>query len=287
LRCLQFASRRHPDHAMQLSFTGTPSRDPLQAQVAAHLAATVEATPLDGDPFDHLVLRGVFPDALYPQLLAMLPADRWYRELKHSDAILPDGRSARLQFPLLDSNIARLPPAQRAFWSSIAAAVQSREVEAAYKSKFAAALQRVSGRKLGAIRLRPYATLFRDLGGYRISIHPDSPRKAMTTQFYLPSDDSQAHLGTLFHRRNADGSFTQAKAMRFVPNSGYAFAVAPDSWHSVNPMRDGDLPRDSLMIIINHDRGPLIEGFRTLRAKLRGWWDRQRGEEGEGRYETM
>ncbi len=272
---------------MQLSLIGTPADDPLQSRVAAHLAATVAVTPLDTDPFDHQVLRGVFPDTLYPQLLAMLPADRWYRELKHSDASLPDGRSARLQFPLVASNIARLPAAQRAFWTSIAAALKSAEVEAAYKDRFAAALERVSGRRLGAIRLRPYATLFRDLGGYKISIHPDSPRKAMTTQFYLPRDTSQAHLGTLFHRRGADGRFEQAKAMQFVPNSGYAFAVSPSSWHSVNPMRDGDLPRDSLMIIVNHDRGALIEGLRTLRATVRGWWDRHRGAEGEGRDETM
>ena len=272
---------------MQLSFAGKDAVDPLQSRITAHLAATIAATPLDTEPFDHLVLGGVFPEEFYPQLLAMLPADRWYRELRHSDAILPDGRSARLQFPLVAGNIARLPAVQRAFWSAIAAALRSAEVESAYRNKFAAALERVSGRRLAAIRLRPYATLFRDLGGYRISIHPDSPRKAMTTQFYLPVDEAQAHLGTLFHRRNTDGSFEQAKAMRFLPNSGYAFAVSPDSWHSVNPMRADDRPRDSLMIIINHDRGPLIEGLRQLRATVRGWWDRRRGEEGEGRYETM
>jgi hypothetical protein len=46
------------------------------------------------------------------------------------------------------------------------------------------------------------------------------------------------------------------------------------------------------MIIINYDRGPLVEGFKAARNKLRGWYDRARGttggpEEGEGKYETM
>jgi hypothetical protein len=266
--------------------------DPLQQRIAAHLADVVAHTPLGHAPFDHLVLTGVWPDDVYPQLLHLLPPDSYYRELKHSDAMLPDGRSARLQFPLVAENIARLPDGMRQFWASVAAAVKSAAVENAYKTKFAETLTRVTGKSAGAIRLRPYATLFRDIGGYKISIHPDSPRKAMTTQFYLPADDSQVHLGTLFHSRSADGSFDAGRAMRFAPNSGYAFAVCPESYHSVNPMRPDDKPRNSLMIIINYDRGPLVEGFKAARNKLRGWYDRARGktggpEEGEGKYETM
>ena len=265
---------------------------PLQQRIAAHLAGVVAATALDRAPFDHLVLSGIFPADVYPQLLKMLPADSYYRELKHSDAILPDGRSARLQFPLIAENIARLPEGTRQFWSAVAAAVKSAEVEAAYKNKFRETLERVTGKPAASIRLRPYATLFRDIGGYKISIHPDSPRKAITTQFYLPADETQLHLGTLFHDKNADDSFGEARAMRFAPNSGYAFAVSPISYHSVNPMRPDDRPRNSLMIIINYDRGPLIEGFKAARNKLRGWYDRLRGkaggsEEGEGKYETM
>lgn len=277
---------------MQQLHPGGAAANPLRQRIAQHLASVVASTPLDRTPFDHLVLSGIFPDEVYPQLLRMLPAASYYRELKHSDAILPDGRSARLQFPLVAENIARLPDGMRRFWEAVAGAVKSGEVEDAYKNKFRETLERVTGKPLAAIRLRPYATLFRDIGGYRISIHPDSPRKAMTTQFYLPADDSQLHLGTLFHERAADGSFREARAMRFAPNCGYGFAVCPTSYHSVNPMRTDDHPRNSLMMIINYDRGPLIEGFKAARTKVRGWYDRLRGksggaEEGEGKYETM
>jgi hypothetical protein len=147
--------------------------------------------PLQREPFDHLVLDGVFPADVYTQLLAMLPGDGYYRELRHSDALLPDGRSARLQFPLQRANIARLPPRQREFWSAVSAALHSPRVVDAYRQRFADVL-RQSGREPAALRLRPYLTLFRDLGGYRISIHPDSPRKAITTQFYLPADATPA-----------------------------------------------------------------------------------------------
>jgi len=60
--------------------------------------------------------------------------------------------------------------------------------------------------------------------------------KAITTQYYLPRDESKAYLGTVFHRKNAvDGTFERVEQLRFVPNTGYAFPVLADSWHSVEP----------------------------------------------------
>jgi hypothetical protein len=264
---------------------------PLAERIANHFVDVIGRTPVSDTPFEHMVLEGLWPARDYPALLGALPADAYYRELKHSDALLPDGRSARLQFPLLPENIQRLPPGPREFWMDVTRAVTSARVIEAWKRRFAPALERVSGRPASRIRLRPYATLFRDIGGYKISIHPDSPRKAITTQYYLPVDDSQVHLGTVFHTRREDGGYDVARTMRFAPNSGYAFAVSPISYHSVHPMGASDRPRNSLMVIISYDRGPLIESVKSAQKKLRAWYDRLRGvdaaEAGEGKYETM
>lgn len=265
-------------------------KETLTERLARHLAGVVDRTPLDTVPFDHLVLDGPFPSDDYAALLAALPADSFYRELAHYDARLPDGRSARLQFPLVAANVRRLPARQRAFWEAVAHGVTDARVVAAFRRRFAGTLSAVTGRPAESIRLRPYATLFRDLGGYRISIHPDSPRKAITTQFYLPADESQLHLGTLFHSRAPDGTFDLVRAMRFAPNTGYGFAVTPSSFHSVSPMGPDDRPRNSLMVIVSYDRGPLVEGFKAARGFVRGAWDRLRGVAGddrEGRYESM
>jgi hypothetical protein len=265
--------------------------EPLARRIERHLIGVIERTPVIDAPFQHMVLDGLWPAADYPALLRALPADAFYRPLKHSDALLPDGRSARLQFPLLPENIERLPPGPRAFWMDVAQAVCAPRVMDAWKQRFAPVLERVTGRPVAGIRLRPYATLFRDLGGYRISIHPDSPRKAITTQYYLPAGDSQTHLGTVFHTRRDDGGYDTARTMRFTPNSGYAFAVSPVSYHSVEKMRDTDKPRNSLMVIISYDRGPLVEGMKSAQKRLRAWYDRARGiapiEAGEGKVETM
>lgn len=263
--------------------------DSLQDSIATHLSGVVEATTLDVAPFDHLVLSAPFPPALYAEVLAMLPASSYYRPLNHRDAMLPDGTSARLQFPLLGANIDRLPGAQRTFWRAVTEGLHAPQVLAAYRQKFAHVLTRIRQRPAEGVRLRPYTTLFRDMGGYKISIHPDSPRKAITTQFYLPADGTQAHLGTLFHARNSDGSYRLERAMQFMPNSGYAFAVTPASYHSVATMQPGDRPRNSLMIIINYDRGPLVEGFKAAQKRVRAAYDglrgRAQGDAGEGRYE--
>lgn len=264
----------------------------ISQRISGHLIRAIERTPLATTPFDHLIFDQPFPRDLYADAVTRLPTDAFYRELKHSDAILPDGRSARLQFPLVAGNIARLPRLQHEFWSEFVAGLMAPEVAASYKTKFRAALEGVTGRAVASIKLRPYPVLFRDLGGYKISIHPDSPHKAITTHYYLPADETQFHLGTLFHTKSDDGGFREAVALRFASNSGYAFAVTPASYHSVRPMRPNDRPRNSLMVIINYDRGPLIDGFKAVRDQVRGFYDRiaaPRGnvqpDAGEGRYE--
>jgi hypothetical protein len=264
----------------------------LSEEVVQHLVGLVGRTSVCERPFVFQVLDCPLPPSLYGTVLAALPDDGFYRPLHHHDARLPDGRSARLQFPLVPANVDRLPASPRALWRAVAKGLMDRRVVDAFRSVFAQPLEAVSGRPAGLIRLRPYATLFRDLGGYKISVHPDSPRKAITMQLYLPQDETQLHLGTLFHRAE-DGNFPVEHAMRFAPNSGYAFAVTPDSFHSVSPMRPDDRPRNSLMVIISYDRGPVIEGFKRARGYVRASWDRIRGsddrggEQGEGRYETM
>jgi hypothetical protein len=91
--------------------------------------------------------------------------------------------------------------------------------------------------------------LFRDITGYKISVHADNLDKVITSQIYLPRDESQAHLGTSFHRRKGDRSFEKVKTLPFTPNSGYAFPVTTESWHSVEQMRESDGARDTLMLI--------------------------------------
>ncbi len=213
------------------------------------LIARIGAAPLDRTPCDHVRLEQIFEPELNRQLLDNLPDQAQYDEQIHKDALLPDGRYARLRFELTEENLARLAEPKRSFWQGVLNEVRSPEIERAYKEKFRAALTKRFGRDPMLVETVQRPVLFRDIAGYKISVHADNLDKVITSQIYLPRDDSQAHLGTSFHRRKADRSFEKVKSLPFTPNSGYAFPVTTDSWHSVEQMRDSDGPRNTLMLI--------------------------------------
>ena len=82
----------------------------------------------------------------------------------------------------------------------------------------------------------PIPVLTRDIPGYRITPHTDTQWKGITVQLYLPRDASATHIGTIFHDRLPDGSLPKAMQMKFAPNTGYAFAVGDNTWHSADPV---------------------------------------------------
>ncbi|HWF19596.1 MAG TPA: hypothetical protein VG754_10015 [Verrucomicrobiae bacterium] len=233
------------------------------------LARKIGATPLRTVPFGHIYHEQIFPMRLYREILRQLPDSRFYDELRHPDALQPDGSSARLSFNLYSENIRRLPVMQREFWRMLTREMTAPEVEAAFKAKFKKILEEHCQRKLEKIKLRPWPMLLRDIAGYQISIHPDVPQKAITTQYYLPEDENQKQLGTVLHERLPGGGFNEICTLPFLPDSGYAFPVTTESWHSVKVMNTNGPPRNSLMVTYFYDRGWVVEGFRKLVRRLR------------------
>ena len=68
---------------------------------------------------------------------------------------------------------------------------------------------------------------------------------------------STTHIGTIFHERLPDGSMPKRKQMMFAPNTGYAFAVDKDTWHSADPVGTEVTTRDSILLTYFVDAGPL------------------------------
>jgi len=213
------------------------------------LVARVEASPLETAPFHHVYIDGVVAAPYYRRLLDRLPATRRYRELRHRDAMQPDGRSARRKFYLFPEHVALLPAQQRKFWMDLTRVLRSRELQEAFKRKFRVALEQRFGKPIDRLWFYPVAMLLRDLPGYRIGIHGDSLGKAITVQFYLPRDESQSHLGTVLHEDRSGPGAARTKRLPFRPDTGYAFPVVYHaSWHSVVQTGPADGERDSLML---------------------------------------
>jgi len=219
------------------------------------LSAVIDAAPLRESPFDHIRLDNIFPADFYRNLLANLPAAGQYHPLFHRDAMTVDGSSTRMRMYLYPELLWRLPRAQRQIWGKISSALMSKELELAFKRKFRAALEDRFQQPAESIPLYPIPILVRDLPGYHIRIHSDALSKAITVQFYIPSDNSQAHLGTVFHTTRAQDGTDQPTAMQFLPASGYAFAVRKkESWHSAPQTTEADGERRSIMLTYYVDK---------------------------------
>ena len=217
--------------------------------VLEQIIAAVNEAELRTDPFDHVYMTGVLDPSRYAALLAAMPDRQFYHELKHQDALRKDGSSTRLRMYLYPELLARLPEHERETWLPVAEALCSPELELAFKNKFRGSLEERFGRSVEKIGLYPIPILLRDQPGYRIGIHSDVKKKAITVQFYLPADERQRHIGTLFHESRSGEGAAKTTQMPFMPASGYAFPVAlTKSWHSAATTTPEDGERVSMMV---------------------------------------
>jgi hypothetical protein len=141
-----------------------------------------------------------------------------------------------------------MAPAEKPVWHVVGQALCSSEVREAFRRRLAPGLEKRFGDSHRTRGMYPVPILTRDVPGYRIGIHPDTRHKAMTIQIYLPRDRSIEHVGTVFHRRHDDKSYERALQMPFAPNTGYAFAVGKDTYHSVDVVGPEVRTRDSILL---------------------------------------
>lgn len=198
-----------------------------------------------------------FSDALYDELVRHVPAgdDSEWVGSSHPDAVLANGRRVRFLLPLTKARMTRIKPEIRDFWLEFAAAFVSDELRDVYKEFLETDLKLRWKCPLAEIVALPKPCLMRDYAGYSIRPHPDSATKVMTTQYYLPVDESQSHLGTSFYRRLGPGNYETIRKSEFLPNRAYCFAVGDKSFHGVEVMPESEQRRNSLMMIYFKEEG--------------------------------
>ena len=224
------------------------------------ISGSVDAAPSSNAPFTHLVFDRVFPDDVYVLMLANMPEATDYRPMhgRSKGHDLTDGTHTRVKIDLFPEYIRHLPPQKRAVWDVVGRALCSRPVKEAFMRRLAAPLQRRFGPGYARTGMYPIPILTRDIPGYLITPHTDTRWKGITVQLYLPRDRSAAHIGTIFHDHEANGSCgPKAKQMSFAPNTGYAFAVGTDTWHSADPVGPEVQTRDSILLTYFVDAGAL------------------------------
>jgi len=223
------------------------------------VVGAVEGAAAGETPFDHLVLDHVFPDDVYAAMLANMPAAADYRPMhgRSKGHDLADGTHTRVKIDLFPEYIRHLKPEKRTVWDVVGRALCSPAVRDAFKRRLAPGLRRRFGPGYMKVGMFPIPVLTRDIPGYLITPHTDTSWKGITVQLYLPRDGSTTHIGTIFHEKLPDGTLPKRKQMTFAPNTGYAFAVGSDTWHSADPVGPEVKSRDSILLTYFVDAGVL------------------------------
>jgi hypothetical protein len=243
----------------QTSFPNLNDRRSAVRVLIDYISGSIDQAKAVATPFPHLEFDHVFPENIYSAMLAAMPSAADYRPMhgrsRHND--LQDGTHTRVKIDLFPEYIRHLPADKLAIWSIVGEALCSEPVKDAFRRKLAPGLQKRFGSDFAKVGMYPIPILTRDIPGYRIAPHTDTHWKGITVQLYLPSDNANTDIGTIFHDVLPDGSMPKAAQMKFARNSGYAFAVGDDTWHSADPVHNRVKTRDSILLTYFVDAGPL------------------------------
>jgi hypothetical protein len=227
--------------------------------LADFIAQSVDAARAVEKPFFHLEFDRVFPDDIYERILRLMPESADYRPMhgRSKGHDLEDGTHTRVKIDLFPEYIRNLPPEKRALWDVVGRALCSEKVKQAFIRRLAPGLSKRFGPDFAKVGMYPIPILTRDIPGYLITPHTDTRWKGITVQLYLPQDDANTDIGTIFHDVLPDGSKPKHSQMRFARNTGYAFAVGTDTWHSADPVHNRVKTRDSILLTYFVDQGVL------------------------------
>ena len=241
--------------------TGLARHDRRRAadSLAEFVVQSVGAARAVEEPFFHLEFDRVFPPDIYLQMLALMPESSDYRPMhgRSKGHDLADGTHTRVKIDLFPEYIRNLPPEKRALWDVVGRALCTESVKQAFIRRLAPGLAKRFGKNFATVGMYPIPVLARDIPGYLITPHTDTRWKGITVQLYLPKDDANTDIGTIFHEKLPDGSLAKKMQMRFAPNTGYAFAVGTDTWHSADAVGPEVRTRDSILLTYFVDAGVL------------------------------
>ena len=232
-----------------------------------HVLYRIANAPVQHFPFPHIYVRDVFPPDYYRELRDHMPPESLFRTLTSLKRVSDDYPESRLVLPLAPDHLEKLPEPYRGFWGQLASWMLGGSFGQAVLPIFFESLQQRFG-DLGGAQFFDEALLVKDSTTYSLGPHTDILRKVVSFLFYLPADDSMAHLGTTIYApkdpdfRSKSGehypfdAFVPMITMPYLPNSLFAFLKTDNSFHGVEPIADANIRRDLLLFDIKVQNPP-------------------------------
>ncbi len=234
-----------------------------------HSLERIAATPVVVQPFAHMVVENIFPDAFYAELRRRLLPTQAYRQLASTGRVSKSYNPARHVLMSDDLDQVVGDPEARDFWKSLFATYCDDAFTNLWLKCFEPQIiERMrSGdvpfpRTDSPVNLRREMILMRDGAGYELPPHTDSPSKVVSVLFYLPEDDTHPETGTALYQPKAAhfshpggpyldwDDFDRVKTLPFQRNTLVAFPKTSTCFHGVEPVKDPDLRRDILLFDI-------------------------------------
>ena len=260
-------------------------KDKFQKPILRDLInSKIIAAPIRYIPYPHSIYRDVFPIELYHQLTECLPETNHYT---FSNCSYPQrgfiflgcNQSFQLDYPeiyqtlLLSYNHQPniYQPQPSIIWKPVIDWLLADSTLELWLNRYRTFIQ--DRFDLQEMKFYQRTTLCRDLPGYTIPPHTDTPRKILTIIFYLPSyfvsdltsPISNNQFGTqiltdLQHRNHPPrqwdsqhqkdwSGFSIHTNIQYAPNTAMDFLVGPRSWHGVQPFT-GTGTRDTIQVAI-------------------------------------
>jgi hypothetical protein len=246
--------------------SGTGAADEGFRRVLQSAAASILAAETFRKPYPLILFRDFFPGDFYARLLQRFPEVDRFAGL--------NGDGTRREYALYDESSDPGSGEGRELWSIVRRVLASSEVADALREKLDEGF-RIRSRRSGEgwpVPMHPRPVLYTDLNGYAIKPHPDTRRKVLTMQIYLPQDEAQRELGTAIYKVSPMGVFAwksyglvKDRTVPFLPNSGYAFVVIHpaysllrSSWHGREAI-NVPVERPRLSILNTYYRDPAPE----------------------------
>ena len=211
----------------------------------------VANAPLNLFPYPHFFVQDIFEPEYYAQIQKHMPEPR--DMLPIGDVRPVRGYKERFILELGGKQLETLPSEKKAFWQDLNSWMVGGRFGQVVLNKFGQFMDQRFGQQ--EVGLYDEAMLVEDITNYALGPHTDASRKVITMLFYLPADDSQAHLGTSIYVprepafRCAGGphykheGFERLWTMPFLPNCLFAFFKTDNSFHGVERVADPDCKR--------------------------------------------